>query len=222
MCTMSEQFFIRTEDEVEAIALGLYGLFAVVAFGWRTWLQWRRTGDTGLRMHATVGSMQWWAKLGFVAALLAGLAAPVVGLLGLDPIGGLDRGAVHVTGGLLAVAGIVATAGAQYQMGNSWRIGVDPAERTGLVTVGVFGSIRNPIFTAMLVTAGGLALLVGNVVAIGGFIALLVALEVQVRFVEEPYLLRTHQAAYQRYAAQAGRFLPGIGRGVASAVPSPA
>jgi protein-S-isoprenylcysteine O-methyltransferase Ste14 len=36
----------------------------------------------------------------------------------------------------------------QYQMGNSWRVGVDPHETTELVSRGLFTVVRNPIFTA--------------------------------------------------------------------------
>lgn len=197
---------------MDAAALVLYLVFGLVAFGWRTWLQWRRTGDTGLRLDATAGTVQWWAKLGFIAAIAAGLAAPVAGLAGLDPLGALDSDAVRAVGLVVAVAGIVATVWAQWQMGTSWRIGVDPSERTGLVTHGVFGSVRNPIFTAMLLAAGGFTLMVGNVVAVLGLAALVVALEVQVRLVEEPHLRSVHGADYDRYTATAGRFLPGIGR----------
>ena len=197
---------------MNGLALFLYGVFAVTAFGWRTWLQWRRTGDTGLRMHAKPGTTQWWAKLAFVAALVAGVAAPIAGLAGLDAINALDVDGLQVLGTLLAVAGIALTVAAQWQMGASWRIGVDPTERTGLVTGGVFGWVRNPIFTAMLITAVGFALMVGNVVALIGLVALIVALEVQVRAVEEPYLTATHGPDYQSYASRAGRFLPGVGR----------
>lgn len=174
------------------LALVLYVAFAAVAFGWRTWVQWRQTGDTGLRLHAEAGTTQWWAKLGFVAALVAGFAAPIAGLAGLDAITLLDNATVQVVGLALAVAGIVATTAAQMRMGASWRIGVDPAERTGLVTGGIFARVRNPIFTAMLVTALGLTLMVGNVISLAGLAALFAALEVQVRFVEEPYLRTVH------------------------------
>ena len=119
---------------MNAAALALYSVFAVAAFGWRTWVQWRRTGDTGLRLAATPGTVQWWAKLGFVAALAAGVAAPVAGLAGLDPLKLLDSDALRLAGTVITVAGIAATAAAQVQMGTSWRIGVDPSERTGLVT----------------------------------------------------------------------------------------
>ena len=194
------------------LALVLYVVFAAVAFGWRTWVQWRRTGDTGLRLHAEPGTIQWWAKLGFVAALVAGFAAPIAGLAGLDPIAPLDDATVQGVGLALAVAGIVATTAAQMRMGASWRIGVDPAERTGLVTGGAFALVRNPIFTAMLVTALGLTLMVGNVISLTGLAALFAALEVQVRLVEEPYLRTVHGPDYERYSATAGRFLPGLGR----------
>lgn len=195
-----------------ALALVLYGVFFFVAFGWRTWVQWRRTGDTGLRLRARPGSVQWWAKLGFIVALAAGVLAPVAGLAGLDPIELLDRSGLQSVGAGVAVIGIVATALAQLQMGVSWRIGVDPSERTGLVTDGVFAWVRNPIFTAMLIAAAGFTLLVGNWVAIAGFVALVVALEVQVRLVEEPYLLTAHGAAYRTYAGRSGRFVPQFGR----------
>ena len=45
-------------------------------------------------------------------------------------------------------------------MGASWRIGVDPEETTELVTGGVFGLCRNPIYTFMVIAWVGFALLV--------------------------------------------------------------
>ena len=67
------------------------------------------------------------------------------------------------------------------------------------------------IFSAMLLASGGLALLVPNFLALAAFVAILIAIEIQVRTVEEPYLLRTQGAAYARYGAEVGRFLPRIG-----------
>ena len=46
-------------------ALTLYLLWASLAFGWRTIDQRRRTGDSGLRLHAQPNTPQWWAKIGF-------------------------------------------------------------------------------------------------------------------------------------------------------------
>ena len=42
--------------------------------------------------------------------------------------------------------------------------------------------------------------------------ALVLAVEIQVKAVEEPYLERTHGDAYRRYRAHSWRFVPGVGR----------
>jgi protein-S-isoprenylcysteine O-methyltransferase Ste14 len=97
-------------------------------------------------------------------------------------------------------------------MGRSWRIGVDESSRTDLVTKGPFALVRNPIFSAMFLVFLGLLLLAPNAVALVGFVALVVAVELQVRFVEEPYLLRTHGGRYTDYASRVERFVPGAGK----------
>lgn len=196
------------------LALVLYAVYLVLAFGIRTLIQLRRTGSTGFHgLGGRPGSAEWLVGVGFTLALLVGAAAPVLALLDVvEPIAALDTPAVHVFGIVLAVAGIGTTFYAQVAMGESWRIGVDPADRTSLVTTGPFALVRNPIFAAMLPTALGLTMLVPSWVAIAGLLGLVLALEIQVRVVEEPYLLRAHGETYARYTARVGRFLPGIGR----------
>jgi protein-S-isoprenylcysteine O-methyltransferase Ste14 len=195
------------------LALVLYLVYLALAFGLRTLIQLRRTGSTGFHgLGGRPGSAEWIAGVGFTLAVLLGAAAPVLALVGVvEPIDQLDRTAVHVIGLVLAVAGIAATFYAQVAMGSSWRIGVDPEERTQLVTTGPFALVRNPIFAAMLPTALGLALLVPSWVALAGLAGLAVAVELQVRVVEEPYLLGAHGETYANYAARVGRFIPGAG-----------
>ena len=196
------------------LAIVLYLVYLLLAFGLRTWIQVRRTGSTGfVGLRGRPGSVEWTGGVLFAAALVTGFAAPVLDLLDVvEPIDALDGAAGHLAGAVLAVAGIGATLYAQIAMGSSWRIGVDETERTDLVTTGPFGVVRNPIFAAMLPTSLGLTLLVPSVVALIGFAALVFALELQTRAVEEPYLLRTHGDAYADYAARVGRFVPGLGR----------
>ncbi len=196
------------------LALVLYAVYLALAFGLRVLIQLRRTGSTGFHgLGGRPGSAEWIAGVGFTVALLVGAAAPLLALLDLvEPFGALDIAAVHVVGLVLAVAGIAATFYAQVAMGESWRIGVDPGERTQLVTSGPFALVRNPIFAAMLPTALGLTLLVPSWVAFVGLVGLMLALELQVRVVEEPYLLGVHREEYAAYSARVGRFLPGVGR----------
>lgn len=101
---------------------------------------------------------------------------------------------------------------AQQTMGESWRIGVDPDEQTDLVTDGVFGAVRNPIFTAMVAVQAGTTLMAPTWLSIAGVTALVTAVEVQTRMVEEPYLARTHGENYAGYTYLTGRFLPLTGR----------
>lgn len=200
-------------DAVAVAALAVYALYLGVGFGLRTWVQWRRTGDTGWRgISGRLGSPEWWAGVLFTVALVAGVLGPITALLGLEPVAILDGASAQLFGAALAFAGVLSTFATQLAMGTSWRIGVDETETTDLVTTGPFALARNPIFTAMATTGLGLALMVANVIALLGFALLLFALQLQVRVVEEPYLLRTHGQSYASYAATVGRFVPGLGR----------
>lgn len=199
------------------LALCVYGVWAALAFGVRAAVQIRRTGDSGFRgFRGAPGSAEWWAGVLFAVAVLTGVLAPVADLLGLiQPVGWLREDGVQAVAVVLAGLGVLATLAAQLAMGDSWRVGVDPNERTALVTTGPFRWVRNPIFTAMLTTAFGVALMVPNLIALTGAVGLLAGLELQVRLVEEPYLAAVHGAAYRSYTSRVGRFLPGIGRSVA-------
>jgi protein-S-isoprenylcysteine O-methyltransferase Ste14 len=196
-----------------ALALLLYAILAAITFGVRVAVQLRRTGSTGLHgLPPGAGATEWIAGGLFVAGPAMVAAALVLVAVGaLSPIAALDGSLSHGVGIVLAVAGIGLTFGAQLAMGDSWRVGVDPEERTELVTNGPFGHVRNPIYSAMLPTVLGLVLMVPTALAIVGFIALLAGLELQVRLVEEPYLVRTHGDAYWAYASRVGRFIPRLG-----------
>jgi len=193
------------------LTLALYVLYLALAFGLRSWLQWRRTGEAGFRLGASGASAAERAGAWLlVLSLMLGLAAPVLALLGAMPTFAALQW--PIVGTLLALAGIAGTLHAQLEMGASWRVGVDPSERTALRTDGPFRFVRNPIFSWMILTAAGLALLLPNAASLAALAALVIGVELQVRLVEEPYLWRIHGAAYARWAAATGRFVPGIGR----------
>lgn len=194
-------------------ALAMYVAMILVIVVLRSVLQKRATGDSGIRaglLDAAAGSIEWVAGWLLVMAVIAGFTGPVAELAGLDPL--TESGWLRGVGTAVAAAGIVLTFVAQMSMGTEWRIGVDPEETTGLVSAGAFAVVRNPIFAAMIFTGVGLALMVPNPISIIGAVLLFVAIELQVRFVEEPHLRRLHGADYGTYASRVGRFAPGIGR----------
>ncbi len=193
------------------IALVLFAVFGVLGFGWRSWLQYRRTGSSGFR-GISGGVTEWIAGAGFAVALSVAVSAPILQLSNVvAPLSALGAVWIHIAGIAIAVAGIAGTVYAQLQMGDSWRIGVDERETTALVHTGIFGRVRNPIYTAMFTFGLGIALVTPNLVACAGFVLLVITIELQVRRVEEPYLSRTHGDEYRAYAATVGRFLPGVG-----------
>lgn len=195
-----------------AVALVLYVLGLLVLFGVRTWLHVRRTGTSGFSgISGPPGSLRWWAGVLFVLALLQGVLAPALAVTGSVPAPQLPP-TVAVGGLVLALTGFLGVLAAQTGMGASWRIGVRETERTDLVTGGLFAVVRNPIFTLMVLAQCGFALMVPTAPSLAALGCLVAAVELQVRLIEEPYLLRVHGSGYRGYAAATGRFVPGLGR----------
>ncbi|MGH2983177.1 MAG: methyltransferase family protein [Solirubrobacterales bacterium] len=194
-------------------AVGLLVVYLAFAFGVRVGVALRTTGRTGI---AGLGGAPPLELLGgglFVAAMAMGSANPVLVLADvLEPIEDLEAGALRAIGFVCCGVGIVGTFLAQMAMGASWRIGVDESEHTELVTGGVFSLCRNPIYAFMVVAWIGFALLVPTWLSLASTPAAIVAFEVQVRLVEEPFLIDAHGDAYRAWASRVGRFVPGLGR----------
>ena len=196
-----------------AAATVVYTAAILVLLGVRSWQQYRKTGSAGFNGFRTANSpAARIAGIGFVLAVLAGAASPALAWSHAIPLLWGARPWMTVTGAVLALTGLALGFVAQHTMGTSWRIGVDTAERTDLITHGLFAWIRNPIFTALLIIQLGTTMMAPTWVALIGLVALALACQVQVRLVEEPYLLAAHPASYSRYATRAGRFLPLLGR----------
>lgn len=192
------------------LALVLLVVFYAVTFGLRTWQQVRDTGSTGFHgLSGRPGSAGWFGGALFAVGVALSLLAPLAEWAGWTPPLGRPSLALGLT---ITLAGLALTYLAQRSMGSSWRIGVRDGERTALVVHGPFAWVRNPIFSCMLLSAVGLALVLPNALSLLSLASLLLAVELQVRVVEEPHLLRVHGGVYRDYAARVGRFVPGLGR----------
>jgi protein-S-isoprenylcysteine O-methyltransferase Ste14 len=188
------------------VSLCLSGLFGLLGVGLRAWVHKRRTGRSPIRGGA---GMSGWMGLG--ALTLAFVAGPVAELaFGATRL--VDSDWLAAAGLALSLLGLAALLWSQSSMGDSLRIGVDPGERTALVTAGPFRWVRNPIYSAMLVYVAGVVLLVPNAASLVAFGVLALGLDLHVRLVEEPYLAATHGSSYASYAARVGRFVPGVGK----------
>lgn len=122
------------------------------------------------------------------------------------PVNGLIVAATVVLGAagvLLAGLGLVG-------LGPALTASPIPRENAPLVTGGVYGLVRNPIYTGLMVGGAGLALLGASVWHIVAWVLLVLLLLSKTRW-EERMLLAEHPE-FAEYARRVGRFLPGIGR----------
>jgi protein-S-isoprenylcysteine O-methyltransferase Ste14 len=196
------------------LAAAMLVVFLVLTLFVRVAVQLRRTGKTGLiGLRKGAGPLDYLSGLIFVG----GMAMAIVSLQlvlqdALDPIDAVDVDVLHALGIVLAALGGLSVFAAQLGMGENWRVGVSDEQGTDLVTGGWFSLCRNPIYAAMIVGWTGFAMMVPTWLAFAAVVVIVLGLELQVRVVEEPYLIRTHGDEYRRYASQVGRFVPGIGR----------
>lgn len=108
-----------------------------------------------------------------------------------------------------AAAGLcfLATRACWKAMGRSWRMGIDPSERTALVFNGPFARVRHPIYalSQAMMLATVLAIPSPLMIALGALHVLLMQWEAAR---EEKYLLALHGEPYAEYRRRVPRFVP--------------
>lgn len=151
---------------------------------------------------------------GFLFKLTAGLLLAVVASLAffpsvsryLLPVWYLETPTARYAGLVLIHLSLIWTLMAQAQMGNAWRIGIDPNHLTTLATHGLFGLSRNPVFLGMLLALLGLFLVLPNAVTLLVLALGYVLMGIQIRL-EEEHLQHLHGQAYRQYQRKVRRWL---------------
>ena len=129
------------------LALVCFVFLVIFITGFRMTMQRIRTGDHGLRVTKQFQSKS--ARLALYLQLLAiGLFVVLLTLHTFSLLSPhFDWGLAGSLLGLgICLIGTILTMVAQFQMGSSWRIGVDDSEQTELVTERLFSLSRNPIY----------------------------------------------------------------------------
>ena len=195
------------------MALALCVTFLVLAVALRLAMQYRTTGDLGIRVSKRPSSvLLLWLQVLLVLALVGVLALSVLKFADfIRPQ--VDLGIMGRSVGLgIGLIGMAVTVVAQFQMGASWRIGVDESETTDLVTHGLYAWIRNPIYTGIMLFGIGLLVLLPTVYLVPLLVAGYLSIDLHVRKIEEPHLRRQHGDAYAQYVEATGRYLPKLTR----------
>lgn len=95
---------------------------------------------------------------------------------------------------------------ALFQMGKSWRVGIDESTKDQLITSGVFSFSRHPIYLSMDLIFIGYFLTVPNGIFLGAVILGLSGIHLQIKD-EEKFLLEHYGSSYSEYCKKTGRYL---------------
>ena len=124
----------------------------------------------------------------------------------LVPISYLQTQTLTIIGLALIHIALVWITIAQFQMSNSWRIGIDEKNKTKLVTDGVFSISRNPIFLGMIISVLGLFFIVPNALTFFLTITTYIVIQIQIRL-EEEFLQKQHAQDYVNYKLKTKRLI---------------
>ncbi|MDB5323763.1 MAG: putative protein-S-isoprenylcysteine methyltransferase [Phycisphaerales bacterium] len=107
----------------------------------------------------------------------------------------------------VAIVAFIATLICWKKMGKSWRMGINPDDKTQLVISGPYAYLRHPIYAlSSLLMICTMLILPSPAMLVVGFIHLFL-LQWEARR-EEKYLTALHGPTYADYAAKTGRFVP--------------
>lgn len=147
-----------------------------------------------------------------LAQVLVALQLVLLAALVLEPRGSWwpPSTTTLIVAALLAGAGFVIAVWGVLALGQALTASPIPRPQAALVTHGVYGLVRNPIYSGLMLGGLGLVVFGASWWHLATWITLVVLLVLKTRW-EERMLVAAHPE-FNDYAARVGRFLPGIGR----------
>jgi protein-S-isoprenylcysteine O-methyltransferase Ste14 len=98
------------------------------------------------------------------------------------------------------------------RMGRNWRMAVTPDQRTELVTSGLYGYIRHPIYALSILLMLSTAVVVPTL-PVAAMAAIHIGLMILKAYNEERFMTGVHGEPYLRYSRRTGRFVPRLRAG---------
>ena len=194
------------------IYLPLYLLaYILIVFVVPTYRTFKKTGINPITFAKTDNTHDY---IGFVMKLLIALLFFAVLCFSFSdklyyymiPISYLNFSAFKIIGLILIHSSLIWIGIAQYQMSNSWRIGIDEKNKTELVTKGIFSVSRNPIFLGMIISVLGLFMIVPTALSFCLLITTYFIIQIQIRL-EEEFLEKQHSQTYINYKLKTKRLI---------------
>lgn len=188
-----------------------YYIFLVALFIMPSYLTYKRTGINPFKFSKEETAINYVGKAYKVISAIAFITITINAFIPtlmpfLTPIESLKSDYfVWIGFGLLHLSFITIFI-AQRNMANEWRIGIDNENKVNLITKGLFGISRNPIFLGVIIVFIGLFLIIPNVVTAVVLVSGIIVIQVQVRL-EEEFLIASLGNEYKEYMAKVKRWL---------------
>lgn len=186
-------------------------LYLLLVFVLRSFILWKQTGVNPLVFGNTNKAHDYIGRVYKVMVLGTWISITLFSFFPdqypfLLPIEYLESDQLKFTGLVLLFVSFLWTSIGQYQMSESWRIGIDYEETTKLVSNGLFKYSRNPIFLGVLISYLGTFLIIPNILSFSMMLVTFVTIQTQVRL-EEEYLESVQGKEYLNYKSQVRRWL---------------
>ena len=186
-------------------------LYMMVAFVLPSYRTYKQTGINPITFGKTGNAHDY---IGFVMKVLIALLFIAVFIYSfsdkayqyLVPISYLMKEVFMIVGLILIHLSLLWISVAQYQMSNSWRIGIDENNKTELITKGLFSYSRNPIFLGMIVSVTGIFFILPNAITFFLMLSTYIVIQIQIRL-EEKFLEKQHGQEYLSYKQTTKRLL---------------
>jgi protein-S-isoprenylcysteine O-methyltransferase Ste14 len=191
------------------VSLILISSFLLLAVLGRSFVQYKRNGDFGIRAASRNAPLvEILPGAIFVVTFCLGFGLILFGYLGRVPPIFVPSTPFQLLGSLIGACGIAVTLLSQIQMGDSWRIGVDQKERTSLITHGIYAKSRNPIYFGIFLLWIGVCITFPHILLWACAFVCWICIEVIVRKIEEPYLKNVHGDDLLKYLSNTNRYIP--------------
>ncbi|MEY2527272.1 MAG: hypothetical protein QOE73_2043 [Verrucomicrobiota bacterium] len=154
-----------------------------------------------------------WLRVVWMPLVFAWCLQPWVAVIGrpiskwFQPVTGFAFTILGFAGAMLCVLATAGTFLCWREMGKSWRLGIDPDEKTKLVFGGPYRFVRHPIYALSSVLVLGTLATTPTALMLVLALLHLFFLQIEARR-EEKYLVATHGHSYADYQKQVGRFVP--------------
>lgn len=194
------------------IALPIFTvIFLLQVFVIRSLVLWKKTGKNPFMFSKSDGAHDYAGKVYKLMVVGTWISIAMFSFFDsyykyLLPIWYLDMEWLRISGVGFVLLAFVWIIVAQFQMKNSWRIGIDYNDKTELIDSGLFQISRNPIFLGVIVSYIGTFLIIPNLLSFCIMVLTIVILQVQVRL-EEEFLIKIHGDEYNEYKNKVRRWI---------------